>query len=52
MVMTLEFGDNEVLDPMAAPLPGTVVLYTAKKGSRLLRNLESAFCESLDGQSQ
>src|SRR5258707_1155289 len=43
MVMTLEFGENEDIDPMVAPLPGTVVLYSAKKGSRLLRNLESAF---------
>lgn len=42
MVLTLEFGENDEIDPMAVPLPGTVVLYTAKKGSRLLRNLESA----------
>jgi hypothetical protein len=43
MVMTLEFGEKDDIDPMVAPLPGTVVLFTAKKGSRLLRSLESAY---------
>jgi len=43
MVMTLEFGENDDINPMAVPLPGSVVLFTARKGSRLLHNLESAF---------
>jgi hypothetical protein len=41
-VMTLKLGENEHLNPMAAPLPGTVTLYTAKKGSPLLHKLETA----------
>jgi hypothetical protein len=44
MVMTLEFGEGEQVNPVAPP-PGTVVLFTAKKGSHLLRNLESAFAQ-------
>ena len=41
MVLTLEFNANDDLDPIVPP-PGTVVLFSAPKGSRLLRQLENA----------
>ena len=44
VVLTLEFRDDEEVD-LIVPPPGTVVLFFATKGSRLLRNLESAFAQ-------
>ncbi|MGH9445313.1 MAG: hypothetical protein ACRD3O_06270 [Terriglobia bacterium] len=49
MVLTLEFGNENDLDPIVPP-PGTVVLFSAPKGSRLLRELESALTTRSTGR--